>query len=103
MGCNTSNEVYAVEGTFWYFAIGSMMNPRSLASRKLVPKESKPAVLADHEIYFFGTNGIAEAVEKKGESFHGVLHRMDEKTMADLDAIERSYTRKTGTARTYDG
>ena len=31
------------DGTAWYFAIGSMCNPTSLAGRNLVPKESKPA------------------------------------------------------------
>lgn len=76
MGCDASAEVSS-DGTFWYFAIGSMMNPRSLANRKLVPKESKPAELLDHKIYFFGIMGMAEALEAKGESFHGVLHRMD--------------------------
>ena len=77
--------------TFWYFAIGSMMNPMSLKNRKVVPKESKPAELLDHRLYFFGPLGMAEAIPDEGYNFHGVLHRVDDKTMSELDKIEFGY------------
>lgn len=88
---------------FWYFAIGSMMNPISLANRNIVPLESKPAELLDHRLYFFGTLGMAEAIADEGYSFHGVLHKVDPKTMAELDKIEMGYTRKDAIAKFYDG
>ena len=97
------NNSFGAERTFWYFAIGSMMNPISLSNRKLVPKESKPAELLDHRLYFFGSLGMAEAIADEGYSFHGVLHKMDEATMAELDKIEFGYTRKDGIAKLYDG
>ena len=103
MGCNTSTDATAGGGTFWYFAIGSMMNPRSVANRGLDVKESKPAELIDHKIYFFGSMGMAEAIAEKGQSFHGVLHRVDQATMAKLDKIENGYVRKNAKARLYDG
>ena len=102
MGCNSSVETKGKE-TFWYFAIGSMMNPVSLKNRQLVPKESKPAELLDHKLYFFGELGMAEAIPEKGSSFHGVLHRLDHETMARLDKIEMGYNRRTGSAKLYDG
>lgn len=50
------------DSTFWYFAIGSMMNPISLANRNIVPVESKPGELLDYKLYFFGNFGMAEAI-----------------------------------------
>lgn len=89
-------------GGFWYFAIGAMMNPVSIKARGVTPIESKPGQLLDYEIYFFGKEGFAEAVEEAGKSFHGVLHRLDKKMMDTLDAIEHSYVRKLGQVRLYD-
>jgi len=90
-------------GSVFYFAIGAMLNPVSLANRKIFPLESRPAELLDHNIHFFGSIGVAEAVVEEGASFHGVLHKLDAPTMAKLDKIERDYVKKTATARCYDG
>ena len=68
-GTGESNE----DGSVWYFAIGSMMNPTSLMQRSITPLESKPAELLDFELEFSGAMGFAEAVPAPGCSFHGVL------------------------------
>ena len=91
------------DGPVYYFAIGAMLNPVSLANRKIFPLESRPAELLNHNIHFFGSIGVAEAVVEEGASFHGVLHKVDADTMAKLDKIERDYVKKTATARCYDG
>lgn len=108
MGCiESSTEAVVVKKAptecFYYFAIGSMINPVSLAARKIVPLESKPGILLDHEIYFFSKAGVAEALHKPGKSFHGVLHKVDNDMMDILDKIEASYIRKDATAELYDG
>jgi hypothetical protein len=64
------------DDTVWYFAIGSMLNPNSLANRDLSPLVSIPGEALDHKIYFFGSSGYAEAIPAAGSSFHGVLHKM---------------------------
>mmetsp|Transcript_10825 Transcript_10825/g.26473 ORF Transcript_10825/g.26473 Transcript_10825/m.26473 type:complete len:326 (-) Transcript_10825:326-1303(-) len=77
----------------WYFAIGSMTNPVSLAGRGLNPLESVAARILDFKLEFFGTQGFAGAFPEQGKSFFGVLHRMDQKEMAVLDKIEAVYNR----------
>mmetsp|Transcript_5922 Transcript_5922/g.8372 ORF Transcript_5922/g.8372 Transcript_5922/m.8372 type:complete len:288 (-) Transcript_5922:37-900(-) len=72
----------------WYFAIGSMMNKTSLKLRGIHPIESKPAELIDYELFFFYPNGMAEAVPKKGSTFHGVVHKISEDEMLKLDKLE---------------
>lgn len=89
--------------TVWYFAIGSMINPVSCAARDMFPKDSKPAELLDHHLYFFGEIGIAEALPREGSTFHGVAHLMDFETMERLDSIEIGYIRVEATAKFYDG
>eukprot|EP00563_Minutocellus_polymorphus_P004945 CAMPEP_0181044510 /NCGR_PEP_ID=MMETSP1070-20121207/13305_1 /TAXON_ID=265543 /ORGANISM="Minutocellus polymorphus, Strain NH13" /LENGTH=389 /DNA_ID=CAMNT_0023122961 /DNA_START=180 /DNA_END=1346 /DNA_ORIENTATION=- len=89
--------------SIWYFAIGAMVNPVSLGNRNIFPLVSRPAALLDHNIHFFGSIGVAEAVVERGASFHGVLHKLDVATMEQLDKIERDYVKKTATARCYDG
>ena len=91
------------DSSVWYFAIGSMVNPVSLRNRNIFPQESRPAELLDHNINFFGSIGVAEAVVEQGASFHGVLHQLDAATMEQLDTLERDYVKKTATARCYDG
>ena len=91
------------DSSVWYFAIGSMVNPVSLRNRNIFPQESRPAELLDHNIHFFGSIGVAEAVVEQGASFHGVLHQLDAATMEQLDTLERDYVKKTATARCYDG
>ncbi len=57
---------YKDEDTVWYFAIGSMINPNSLANRSLSPLVSVPGEALDHKIYFFGSSGFAEAIPAVG-------------------------------------
>ena len=90
-------------GTFWYFAIGSMINKTSISLRGIYPKVTKPAELMDFELYFFGSGGMAEALPKEGSSFHGVVHAMTDAQMKDLDSMEGSMKRMTGKAKLYDG
>lgn len=89
--------------SLWYFAIGSMMNPASMENRSIKPISSVPGELLDYELVFSGGMGFAEAVQKSGSSFHGVLHLVDDETMARLDKIELTYKRVEGQARMYDG
>ncbi|OQR84948.1 hypothetical protein ACHHYP_12535 [Achlya hypogyna] len=91
------------DGSVWYFAIGSMMNPISLANRDLTPLESHPAKVLDFRLGFFGAAGMAEAVPEPGASFHGVLHKMTAAHMAVLDALEVAYVRVAATVERYDG
>lgn len=86
-----------------YFAIGSMVNPYSLASRGLRPLESRPGEILDYKLEFLGPMGMAGAVKCEGMSFHGVLHRMSLADMEALDKIESSYARVIGNIRLYDG
>ncbi len=46
---------YNDESTLLYFAIGSMLNPNSLANSSLSPLVSVPGEALDHKIYFFGS------------------------------------------------
>ena len=69
----TSSDANNKSNTFWYFAIGSMMSPKSMENRNIVPLTSAPAELFDYELKFFGGMGFGEAVHKPGASFHGVL------------------------------
>lgn len=88
--------------TFYYFAIGSMMNPNSLKARNIIPISSCPAELLDFEFKFSGIVGFGNAVPSEGKSFHGVLHLVDADTMERLDALEIAYRRVEGQARIYD-
>jgi len=87
--------------TVWYFAIGSMMLPKSYALRDFVPLESHPAELNDFRLGFFGPMGFAEAISSAGESLHGVIHKVTHAQMLELDKVEVGYIRQTGTARPY--
>lgn len=90
--------------TFYYFAIGSMMNPISWRNKRISPPiNSWAAELLDYELKFSGEMGFAEAVPAKGNSFHGVLHLVDATTMERLDELEISYKRVEGKARLNDG
>ncbi len=89
--------------TFYYFAIGSMMNPHSMKNRCINPISSSPAELLDFELQFNGILGFADAIPSKGASFQGVLHLVDADTMERLDALEIAYKRVEGQARLYDG
>jgi hypothetical protein len=101
----------APPATFLYFAIGSMINPTSLALRNLKPTNSVPAIVHDWELKFAGEgnvnpihdSGIAKTAdalheiiiggmgtveEKKGAHLHGVLHTMSKQDMDALDKME---------------
>jgi hypothetical protein len=86
----------------WYFAIGSMMNPKSLHGRDIHPLLSIPARIIDYELGFFGP-GFAEALSSKGRSFHGVLHQISLQDGIALDKIEASYLRMPCLTEKYDG
>jgi gamma-glutamylcyclotransferase (GGCT)/AIG2-like uncharacterized protein YtfP len=86
-----------------YFAIGSMMNPTSLALREVKPSRSWPGILHDYELVFVGTGGMGSIDYKKGASMHGVLHHVTAKEMAVLDKIEMSYKRLPVNIEMYDG
>lgn len=85
----------------WYFAIGSMMLPESYEQRDFHPLESHPAELADFRLGFFSSMGFAEAIPSPGDSMHGVVHRVTEAQMLELDKVEVGYIRLTGNARPY--
>ncbi len=44
-----------------------------------------PAEIIDYKLYFFGIMGMAEAVPEEGQSFHGVLHKLNKDQMVILD------------------
>lgn len=96
-----------------YFAIGSMMNPVSLANRKIFPVKSQPAVLEEFALRFFPPMGFAEAVPKSAEEvdlsnsgiaeFHGVVHTVTAKEMDILDGVEgHLYRRRSAQAFLYN-
>eukprot|EP00746_Dinoflagellata_sp_MGD_P135191 gnl/MRDRNA2_/MRDRNA2_69144_c0_seq1.p1 gnl/MRDRNA2_/MRDRNA2_69144_c0~~gnl/MRDRNA2_/MRDRNA2_69144_c0_seq1.p1 ORF type:complete len:303 (+),score=58.55 gnl/MRDRNA2_/MRDRNA2_69144_c0_seq1:143-1051(+) len=91
------------EADVWYFAIGSMTNPQSLAARELSPKRSMPARLLHHRLVWSGFEGMASAEKAPEETFHGVLHLMSNGDMKKLDAIEMGYDRVLCQAELYDG
>lgn len=91
----------------WYFAIGSMTNPKSLELRGLKPSHSEPATLHDYRLRFAWRPGMSEAFADAqaapGAKFDGVLHRLCARDMAVLDHIESSYQRVQAKAVTYAG
>jgi hypothetical protein len=92
----------------WYVAIGSMMNPTSLANRGLAPLQSVPVEVLDFELIFRGhaetaVIGMAFASPRPRSTFHAVLHLMSAEDMAALDRMEPGYARVNATCRRYDG
>ena len=86
----------------WYFAIGSMMHPKSCEGRDFVPIRSRPAKLIGFKLGFFTKMGMAEAIPSSPDSYmHGVLHQVTPQQMLQLDQIEMGYLRQTGTAIPY--
>jgi hypothetical protein len=85
-----------------YFAIGSMMNPKSMSLRGLRPVSSKPAILIDSRVVFKGAGGMAFCESAVGEEADGVLHEMTQEDMIKLDGIEVTYDRCQATCRLYD-
>jgi hypothetical protein len=90
-------------GDIYYFAIGSMINPTSLNSRKVFPSVSVPAVLEGWALKFTGKSGMATSVFDGESSFHGVVHQVSSSEMEVLDAIESSYDRVLADATLYNG
>jgi len=95
--------VNAPENTEFYFAIGSMCNPVSLALRGLKPLGSWPAKLSGWQLEFRGAGGMGNVRQEEGASFHGVLHLMTHDDMIALDKIEGSYLRLPVPVELYDG
>ena len=79
------------QNAVWYFAIGSMTNPVSLETRNLEPFVSIPGEALDYKLYFYGNQGMAEAIPEVGKSFHGVLHKMSPENMVILDKMEADF------------
>jgi len=86
-----------------YFAIGSMMNPTSLALREIFPKHSWPAELFGYELVFRGVGGMASVEMKESAVVHGVLHALTSKEMDVLDKLEMVYNRVPVDLKLYDG
>ena len=61
------------------------------------------AEIQDFELIFFSAMGVACAVQKPGNTFHGVLHLCTDAEMITLDKIELSYKRIPSKAKLYDG
>ena len=61
--------------------MGIMMNNTVLKMNGINPVVSKPAILIDHKLNFYGENGMAEAIESKGSQLHGVCHLLGRKEM----------------------
>lgn len=88
----------------WYFGVGTMINATRLANMGLTPIKSCPCEIQDHKHYFYDKPGMAEAVPCKGESFHGVMHRMTPEQIGMLDKMMAGhYTRQNAKAKLYDG
>jgi len=90
-------------GCVWYFAIGSMCNPISIANRDITVLASYPAQVLNYALKFFGMSGMAGAVYETGSSFHGVLHNMSSDDKLKLDQIEMGYDAVSCTVQLYDG
>jgi hypothetical protein len=71
-----------------YFAIGSMVNPTSLALRGLAPLNSQPAKLSGWALKFVGGAGMAsaEVSDDPDAHIHGVLHCMTANDMRKVHA-----------------
>jgi len=78
---------------FWYFAIGSMINPISLYLRDLIPLLSYPATCLDHKVVFRSSNGMANIEVCSGAEFDGVVHLLSNEKMMRLDELEVFYHR----------
>jgi hypothetical protein len=94
-------DVSCPEGYEWYMAIGSMMNPTSLALRELTPVRSYPARVPGWQLVFKGKGGMASIDRVDSEHFHGVLHLMSHADMKTLDSIESIYNRHPVTCHLY--
>ncbi|MCB9592436.1 MAG: gamma-glutamylcyclotransferase [Sandaracinaceae bacterium] len=93
----------------WYFAYGANMASEVLARRGLVSLESHAARLDDHELRFEepGVPWIepvfASIAEAPGRHVHGVLHRLSEADLAQLDQFEGlGYDRRGGLVEARD-
>jgi hypothetical protein len=92
-----------VNDYIYYFAIGSMMHPGSCEMRHFYPQQhySEPAELMNYKLNFFSPMGVAEAVRAPGRSMHGVLHRVTQAQMVELDHMEVGYIRSMGVVKLY--
>jgi hypothetical protein len=88
---------------FWYFAIGSMINPISLYLRDIIPLLSYPAKCPNYKIMFRGPAGMADIEACPEAEFHGVVHLLSDEHMVHLDAMERAYKRIVVNSINYQG
>ena len=81
-------------GSSWYFGYGANMARRVLARRGITILESQPARLPEHELTFeepgipYVEPVFAVVSPAAGESVHGVLHRISDADLAQLDQFE---------------
>lgn len=81
-----------------YFAYGSNMNPQRIQERINRLPSKEPAMLPGYKLYFnkkaYGKPGIgyANIVPTKGESVYGILYRVTENELSQIDCHEGVYT-----------
>ena len=79
----------------WYFAIGSMINPISLALRDIKPIRSYPASCVGWKLVFKGPGGMGSIDPDASNTMQGVVHLLTSSDMKVLDGIEMAYSRST--------
>jgi hypothetical protein len=97
---------------FQYFAFGANMDPAALLEKRIYPRTSVAAVVANVRIEItspceFIGKGFASLEEKGGAEVHGVVHDISWLEGLILDVMEwvpfRFHERVRGVARTTDG
>ena len=72
----------------WLLAIGPMMNVVTLNSYAIYPKSSHPTKLNDYKLIFHGPTARTAAEKVEGRCLHGVIYKITEREMKELDKIE---------------
>jgi phage replication-related protein YjqB (UPF0714/DUF867 family)/gamma-glutamylcyclotransferase (GGCT)/AIG2-like uncharacterized protein YtfP len=88
-----------------YFAYGSNLCPEQMSRRCPGAGDPRPAVLADHG-WLINERGVATVEPLNGGAVHGVLWRLSDQHLWDLDSAEGvpdRYRRESLTVRTADG
>ena len=99
--------------TMWYFAYGSNMNAQRMIDRKAFFTRRIKATLRMHRLVFNKIAsqqpgcGFANVEADNYENVHGILYKMQESDLAELDKHEgvkgKHYERKTMTVETENG
>ena len=88
-----------------YFAYGSNLCVRQMATRCPEAGDPRPAQLADHD-WLINERGVATIDPRAGTDVHGVLWRLTDADLTVLDAAEgvpHRYRRELMTISTLDG